>query len=234
MPSAKPIILFGAGPYARLLRRIAEDAGRRVAGFAVDAAYRRDEGFDGLPLWDWEALAARADRDDAQFVVAVGYRSMRARAEIAGRIARSGGDLATIVHPDASVAASAAIGAGCVLFAGVVVEPFAALGANNVLWSGAILCHDTIVGDHNYLAPGVTISGDCTVGDRCFLGTRATVIDHIAVGDDCLIGAGALLVEDAKARGCYLGIPATRRSEIAAADGVRVGDSRQSADERPR
>lgn len=219
MAVAPPVYLFGAGPYGRLLRRMVEDVGRAVAGFVVDETYRCAETFDGLPLdasedVDWGA--------DAEWLIAVGYRSMRARAQAADRIVATGGRLATIVGEGAHVAGSARIGAGSIVFPGTVVEHFAELGINTVLWSGAIVCHDTVIGAHNYLAPGVTLSGNCAVGSRCFFGTRASAIDGIRVGDDCQVDAGAVLTSDAIPQGRYRGIPARRIGMIDPAEGVRI------------
>ena len=190
-----------------------------MAGFVVDSAYREADEFDGLPLSAWSA----SNGGDAEMLIAIGYRSMRARADAAMRVVAAAGRLATIVSPGAHVAHTATLGQGSVIFPGCVVEHFAAVGTNNVLWSGTVIAHDTSIGADNYLAPGVTVSGDCRIGSRCFFGTSATLIDGISVGDDCHIAPGAVLSENAAPRGRYAGIPARRTAEIDEALGVRIG-----------
>lgn len=217
----RSVQIFGAGPYARLLRRFAESLGRTVSGFVVDAEYSQDCDCDGLPVHVWgEGEVSDAERYN--WLVGTGYRSMVGRADVAGRISASGATLDTLVAPSAFVAGTALVEPGCVIFHSVVVEDMCRLGRNNVLWTGSIIAHDTTVGNDNYFSPGVTLSGNCRVGSRCFFGTRSGAANSIEVVDDCLIAAGAMLVSSATTPAAYRGLPAKAFRTIDPGVGVQV------------
>ena len=55
----RDLVIFGAGDIARLAHfYFSRDAAFRVAGFTVDAAYRKADAFCGLPLIDFESVEA--------------------------------------------------------------------------------------------------------------------------------------------------------------------------------
>lgn len=222
MNPAAPLVLFGAGPLARLLRLQIADGGGTVAAFTVDREYCDRDSFDGLPLVPWQDFLDDHRFADCDMLAAVGYRSMKLRQQIAQRIAAAGRSLGRFVSPAATTASHSVVGEGTVIFPGVVVEPGVRIGTNNLLWSGTILCHDSQVGDHNYFSPRSTVAGNCHIGDRCFFGVGASLIDGVTVGDDCHIQPGSMLYAAAEPCGVYGGSPATRRREVDASAGVGI------------
>lgn len=213
-----PVLIFGAGPYAKLLRKLAEDAGRSVCCFVTDPVWRKQDGLDGLPLVEWHPNLA----GEGEWLVGVGYRSMKSRAAVADRITGAGGRLAVIKSHEASIARTANIKSGAVIFPGCVVEHGAVIGNNVTLWSGSIACHDVIIDSHTYIAPGAVLSGNCCVGSSCFLGTRVTAIDGLVIGRNCRIDAGSLLTVDAADDGHYRGVPARRIGEVNPVLGITI------------
>ena len=218
-----PLIIFGTGPVARMAYYIATyELGLKVISFAVDSYFRVDTELLGLPVLDAERLDQLYPPGAVTIFVAVGYRSMLARANAWRRIADRGWNTPSLLSPKAYVAETAILGPNCLIMPGVVIEPDVALEGNNIVWSNATICHDSIIGSDNFFAANTTIGGEAQVGSRCFFGFSSTVLQRRTVGCDILLAASALLTTDAPSFGCYKGIPARRTAEINPSLGVCV------------
>lgn len=196
----RDVVIFGAGKYPRMVRRYLEGAGHRVVAYAVDAAYRDGEAFDGLPFAAFEELPDRFAPDRHDLFVALGYLRMNGlRAEKIAAARAAGYGIATCVHPSAIVATDVSVGENCLILEGATVQPGSALGDGCILWHGVLVSHDARIGACSYLSPGVTLAGDVTLGERCFLGTGAVVINGLTIGARALIGAGATVTRPVEA-----------------------------------
>jgi len=221
------LIIFGAGPFAQLVRRYAmSDLGLQVHAFAVDESYLPAgiSTLDGIPLLGWQAAQELYTPADVMVFVAVGYRSMRARESVYRTIKQSGYALANLLHPAAWVARDTVIRDNVIVMPGAVIEPGVTLGANNVIWSNVTVCHDSVLCDHNFIAANVTLGGNVTVGARNFIGFSAVVMQGRRVGDDTLIGAQTLLNCNTQDCCAYVGAPARRLRMLDPAVGVTVSD----------
>lgn len=67
--ASKPVMLYGAGVYAYVLKRFLEANGLTVVGAMVDAAYKTDDNFMGVPVVSTEETACRLS--DFHFVVGI-------------------------------------------------------------------------------------------------------------------------------------------------------------------
>ncbi|MGM3275644.1 acetyltransferase [Ralstonia sp. 24A2] len=221
------MIIFGAGPFAQLVCRYATtDLGMQVHAFAVDEPYlpAATSALDGIPLLGWQAAQERYAPADVMLFVAVGYRSMRARANVYRTIKQSGYTLANLLHPAAWIAGDVAIGDNVIVMPGAVIEPGVTLGSNNVVWSNATVCHDSKIGDHNFIAANATLGGNVAIGTRNFIGFSAVVMQGRRIGDDTLIGAQSLINRDTQDLCAYVGAPARRLRTLDPATGVSVSD----------
>ena len=221
------LIIFGAGPFAQLVRRYAAtDLGMQVHAFSVDEPYLPADisAIDGLPLLGWQAARERYAPSDVAIFVALGYRSMRARESVYRAIKQSGYRLVNLLHPAAWIAHDVAIGDNVIVMPGAVVEPGVTLGSNNVVWSNATLCHDSRIGEHNFIAAGVTLGGNVTIGVRNFIGFSSVVMQGRRIGDDTLIGAQTLINRDTQDLCAYVGAPARHLRTLDPAMGVTVSD----------
>ncbi len=73
----KDLVIFGTGPIAELAAfYFQEDTDRRVAGFTVDAAYRQEETFLGLPLVAFESVESQFPPADFDLFVALAYTGL--------------------------------------------------------------------------------------------------------------------------------------------------------------
>lgn len=118
--------------------------------------------------------------------------------------------LTTVIHPDASVSASAQIGAGCFVAARSVVAPQARLGIGVIVNHGAVVDHDVEVGDFCHIAPNATLGGDVRLGKRVVIGAGASVLPGLKICDDATIGAGSVVNAGITQVGVYAGLPARK------------------------
>jgi sugar O-acyltransferase (sialic acid O-acetyltransferase NeuD family) len=125
-----------------------------------------------------------------------GARSNAARQRIYEKLVELGFEVPTIVDPDASLSASATLGAGTLVGARAVVSAHATTGVNCLVNVGAIVCHDVKLGDHVHVTPGAILAGSVTVGDGSTIGMAATVLDGTRIGRDCLVPNNVRVIRD--------------------------------------
>lgn len=124
------------------------------------------------------------------------------------QVAALGMRFATLVHPAATVAPSARLGAGTLAGAAVVVGAQTQIGAHAILNRGVLVGHHTRVGDHVTLSPGANVAGRVTIGEQAYVGMGAIVLDGLSVGPGALVGAGAVVTRDVPAAAHVQGVPA--------------------------
>ncbi len=202
------VILIGAGGFGREVLQYIRDAGtHRAVGFLDGNADATAGWADSPPVLG--APDTHDIRRDVEYIIAIG--SPAVRAAIAARFEINGARFATVVHPRAYVAATAAIGVGCVIAPGAVVGPYAVMCDHAVLNVLASIGHDATVGRCTVFSPYAVINGAVIVGDEVLLGTRATVLPRVQVGQSAQLAAGAVVYRDVPAYALAQGDPAKAR-----------------------
>jgi sugar O-acyltransferase (sialic acid O-acetyltransferase NeuD family) len=201
------LVVFGAGDIARLAHfYFSTDSDHDVVAFAVDAEYRTQPEFQGLPLVDAEQLAERFPASEFKMFVALSYAKMnRIRAEKYARMKALGYELVSYVSSRCSYLSQHAPGDNCFILEDNTVQPFVRIGNDVTLWSGNHIGHDSTIGDHCFISSHVVISGHVDVGRFCFIGVNATLRNAIAIGERTLIGAGAVIMKDTRPESVYPG-----------------------------
>lgn len=120
-------------------------------------------------------------------------------------------NLVSIVHPFSYVSRHAQIGAGSMILAGAVVNPFARLGRGCIVNSGATVDHDCELADAVHVSPGAHLAGSVRVGTCSWIGIGASVRQGIAIGAHVIVGAGAAVVHDVMDGQTVVGVPARNR-----------------------
>lgn len=206
--------LWGNAGHARVLAALVAMSGGRVV-----ALFDREPGpsvLPGVPVFIGEAGFERwaSDLRDPGAVVglaAIGGARGRDRLAIHDRFRRRGLAEGVLVHPQASVCATATIGCGTQVLAQAVVAAGARLGAACIVNHRASVDHECVLGDGVHIAPGATLCGCVQVGDGVMVGAGAVVLPRLRLGADCIVGAGAVVTRDVPAGTTVVGNPARAR-----------------------
>jgi len=140
-----------------------------------------------------------------------GISSVGSFREIPAIVARTGQPaerFATIVHPRATVAASARLGRGSVILAGSVICPEATVGDHAIILQNTTVNHHSRIGDFVTLSAGITILGYIDIGRNAFIGGGSTFLPLLKVGEGALVGAGSVVIRDVPAGRVVVGNPA--------------------------
>lgn len=203
----KPLVMIGAGP-GSLPRIVAEIAGARGAPLAGYLDAGPDPQPPTTPL---ARLGDESRLEDPAFVAShdlvVAVQGPGRRALFDAVLAR-GGSLPVVVHPSAILSATATLGAGTVVSAGVIVQSDARIGRFCVLNTACTIDHDNVLGEGVSISPGVHTAGYVTIGDGAFVGLGAVIISGITVGARATVGAGAVVVRDVPEGSTVVGNPA--------------------------
>ena len=207
---AKPrVALLGAGDLAlTLAAHLSSHPDLRCVGFFDDT--KVGQVVAGLPVLGGLATA-KSGFDEGAFdlaLMAIGYKHLRFRAKVFHELRAQGVPFARLIHPSCTVAASAVVEEGAVLFPGCIVDEGARIGANSVLNAGCIVAHDTTVGPHAFLGPGVTLAGFVRIEAFCFVGIGTVVIDNITLGEGSQTGGGAVVIDHVEPALLVVGVPA--------------------------
>lgn len=193
------IVIIGAGGQGRVCADIA-----RLMGYA-----------EILFLDDGDApIAVGKINDypqylqDADFFVAIGNGAVRKKMQT--MLEENGAQLATLIHPNATIAADVSVGKGTVVMAGAVINPGAVVGCGNIINTCASVDHDCRVGNFIHIAVGARICGTVRLEDDSWIGAGAVIIQGLSVCAGCMIGAGAVVVKSITEKGTYLGVPARK------------------------
>lgn len=189
--------IIGAGGHGRVLADIASAMGYSDIAF-LDAEFP-----DFARSGAWDVIGTPADIDNSEYALGIGDNQTRM-----GLLESIPCDLATLIHPAATVSPHAQIGAGCVICAGAIIGPFAKLGAGCIINTGASVDHDCVLSDGVHISPGARLGGGVFVGARAWVGIGAVVREYKSIGADAMIGAGAALTLDVPNGARVGGVPA--------------------------
>jgi sugar O-acyltransferase (sialic acid O-acetyltransferase NeuD family) len=141
-------------------------------------------------------------------VIAVGDNFLRAKIAAALRKLAPAIAFPAIIHPAASIARSAKIGAGTVVMAGAVVNSSATVGEFCILNTNCSLDHDCTLGNYASLAPNACVGGSATIGESTAISLGANVIHRVTIGAHTVVGAGATVLKDLPDHSVAYGTPA--------------------------
>ncbi len=116
----------------------------------------------------------------------------------------------TAIHPRSVVAASVEIGAGTVVMAGAVLNPFVRVGRYATINTGAIVDHESEIKDNSFIQPGAHLAGNVTVGRNSIIGIGATIKEGIVIGSNSIVGGGAFVNKNVPDNVVYVGVPAKK------------------------
>jgi sugar O-acyltransferase (sialic acid O-acetyltransferase NeuD family) len=214
---AAKVVIFGDQRSAQLAHYcLAHDSNWQVAAFTVDAAYRTSGTFDGLPIFDFEALERHCPPSEYRLLIPMAYQRINGIRKARFEQAKARGyAFANYVSSRATVWPDLVLGDNCMVHDGAIVQPFASVGDNVIIRSGAHLSHHCRIGSHAFIAPMVAMAGSVVVGEQAFVGTGAVLVDQVSIAPRSFIAAGTVVTRDTEADGVYVGNPARRLQRLA-------------------
>ncbi len=204
MPRSKLIIL-GTRLFAEeVADLVSECAEYELVGFAENWERERcGRTLLGHPVYWVEELAPLAATHEV--VCAIGTTR---RSGFVQQVEAMGFRFATIRHPSARISATATVGAGGVLSAGIIVGAHTTLGRHVIVNRGGLIGHHTVIGDYVTVSPGANIAGCVQIGSGTYIGIGAVILDRIVVGSGAVVGAGAIVARDVPDNAQVMGAPA--------------------------
>ena len=201
----KKLVIIGASGHGKVCAEIAVRCGFEKILFLDD-----DSSLTFCGRYPVAGTVTDSDKyiETASFFTAIGNSHIRER--IMRKLEEDGGEITTLVHPDAVISESAVIGYGSVVMAGAVINADAIIGKGCIINTAASVDHDCVVEDYCHISVGSHLAGTVHTGKHTWIGAGAVVSNNVTVCGECMIGAGAVVVRDINEIGTYVGIPAKR------------------------
>lgn len=203
----REIVVIGGGGHAKVVISVLKKIGYHIKGY-TDVENRGN--ILGVPYLGNDTILQDIGRkhEGTNAVIGIGkVDSCLLRLILQDKLGTIGFNFPLICSPHAIVNEGVSLGAGTVVFDGVVVNSGAELGRACILNTGSIVEHDCRVGENVHIAPGVILGGGVTIGDNCMIGTGSNIIQSVRICQGCLIGAGSTVIEDITIPGTYVGSP---------------------------
>ncbi|MFA0533141.1 acetyltransferase [Vibrio breoganii] len=197
--------ILGASGHGKVVAEIAELNGYKDILFFDD----RWPDIDSVEHWsvcgDTSMLIAKVGEFDLT-IVAVGHNETRLAKQ--NELAQAGANIASIAHPSAIVSQYTRIGAGTVVMANAVVNPFGYIGEACIINTSATIDHDCKLADGVHISPGANLAGGVEIGKYSWIGIGSQVKQCISIGTGVTVGAGSTVVKNVPNFQTILGCPA--------------------------
>ena len=209
---AEELVILGAGGSAGDIVWCIEEINRAskqwaLRGFLDDDPARQGDSVRGVPVLG--PLSDAAELTDARFLVGVAhYLRPLVRRDIVERLRLPSERFATLVHPQAAVAPEVGVGAGTIVFQGVVVCSGASMGDHVFIGHRCVVSHDAVVEDYATLASGVIVCGGGRIAEGAYAGAGSVIKDGVAVGPGAVTGLGSVVFRDVPPGELVVGNPA--------------------------
>jgi sugar O-acyltransferase (sialic acid O-acetyltransferase NeuD family) len=205
-------VLWGSAGHAKVLASlISLSDGQVVALF--DNNPQATSALVGVPLFIGEEgfvrwVEGEQDRYMLRGLAAIGGAHGRARLAVQELFRTYSLKVEPLVHPMASVCATASLGAGTQVLAQAMVAADSHLGEGCIINHRASVDHECVLEDGVHLAPSSTLCGCVNLGTNVMIGASAVVLPRITIGADTIVGAGAVVTRDLPSGVIALGNPA--------------------------
>ena len=190
----KKLIIVGAGDLGKELASMIEEINRIKPSYLIMGYLDDDPGKIGTRYCGYDVLGNTgkldeyADRTD--ICAAVTLQNGWDRKRVVENLARFE-SWDTIVHPKASVSATAKLGRGCLVYANAVISADTELKGFNICYFGSILCNDCEVEQYASLMTGVLVSDRARIGEAAYLASGARVFPSVTLGKRVRVSVGA-------------------------------------------
>lgn len=191
----RALVIYGGGGHGKTIIDLVKALGTfNIVGIVDDGLPTGSSVMDLKVLGGSEILASLESKGIRQAVNAVGgIGEIGKRVKIFRTILEAGFNCPTLIHPSATIEASAQIGSGVQILPQAYVGTQTKIGFGVLLNSGAIVSHDCEIGDYAGLAPGALLAGSVSVGEGAQIGMGVTVNLGVSIGVGARIGNSAVI-----------------------------------------
>ena len=177
LPADRDYVILGAGGHAKVLAETVRAARGRIRGMTSPSVVDAGRSVLGHPVLGDDRVVDAMRPEEVYLVNGLGSTGDTGRRKLLwDTFRRRGFVFPAIVHPRASVAASARLADGCQILAGAVIQADVAVSQNVVVYTTASIDHECRLGVHSFVAPGAIVCGDVVVGERAHVGPGATIV----------------------------------------------------------
>lgn len=200
------LIIFGCGDIGQIAKYYFEiDSDYQPVCFTMDAAYIKENTFEGLPVVPYEELLKRYPPAEHSIFIALSYSGMnKNRAAKYLDAKEKGYASASYISSKCTYLSQYPAGDNCFIFEDNTVQPYVRIGNNVTIWSGNHIGHHSTIDDHNFISSHVVISGHCHIESYCFLGVNTTLAHKVTIGAETLLGAGAIITKNTEFQSVYV------------------------------
>ena len=199
------LAIYGAGGHGKVIADAAIALGWKEIVFYDEAWPEYNKNSIWPVVGNYEKLITELNQVSG-VVIGIGNCALRLKTHRA--LSQLGAPMTSIVHPNSYISPCSYVGAGTVVFAGVVVNIDTKVGEACIINTGATVDHDCILGDGVHICPGTNLSGGVSVGEESWVGLGASIRHGIKIGSKVMIGAGAVIVKDVIDGSTMIGIAA--------------------------
>ncbi|GAB4469255.1 MAG: acetyltransferase [Thermoflexibacter sp.] len=114
------------------------------------------------------------------------------------------------IHDTSYISATAQLGHGNLIGAGVLVNVDTKLGNHCILNSKAIVEYEAQIHDFVQVGAGSIIGAGAVVGEGTFIGAGVAIIAGVTIGKNARIGAGSLVMQNVAEGETVFGVPAKK------------------------
>ena len=206
------VVVFGAGPHARVILDILKDQeDYKVIGL-IDSLKPI-----GSTYYGYSIIGRQDDLDHLCEVynfkaglVALGDNYLRERVVL--EILKQKADFVFInaVSKHTYISPTSKMGEGNVVMPGVIINSEASVGHHCIINTKSSLEHNCILHDFTALSAGVTTGGYFTLGKYSAIALGVTIFDRVNIGENVVVGSGSLVTKDLESHGLYFGVPSKR------------------------
>ena len=184
------LIIVGTGTNARHAFEFVKMYGLyNVIGFAVNQEYKKEDSFQGLPLYALEEIKGKVKSPFKIFIGLLWNRLNQDRRNLFEYCEKQGFEFANLISPHAIIRESSQLGKNCWVHDFVIIQNNAVIGNNVPIMAYTLIGADTKVGSHCFFGARSLLGGGSVIGEQCFVGLNSTIFDDTKIGDKCIIGA---------------------------------------------
>lgn len=206
-----PVIIFGAGYLGRAAKEIFEGNSNVVYCFLDDNK--------SLHNTEIDTVTVMGSTDDDGYLKLIGKKTDAFVAlddnKLRKNIVKMLQEVRHVqpvnaIHASSIIAASAGIGHGNFVDAGVVIGPGTEIANHCILQVRAVVGAEVKIGDFVQVGAGTIINSGVEIESEAFIGSGVTIVSGISIGKGARIGAGSVVIAPVKAGETVFGNPAQK------------------------